>query len=113
MAGSGGIAFSGIASGLDTSALIKSMMTADQAPVDGLVRQRSVLDTRISILGQLRAKMAALQSKVDGLRFQNQVMARSATTDTATGQPSVLSAIATSNAVAGSYKVWADQLATT
>jgi flagellar hook-associated protein 2 len=106
------ISFSGIASGLDTQAIINTMLKVDQARIDGLRGQQKVLDTQISAVGQLRSKILTFQSKLDGLRFQSQLMTRSTSTDTPSGQPIVVGATATSGAQVGSFKVWVDQLAT-
>ncbi|HEY3108777.1 MAG TPA: flagellar filament capping protein FliD [Chloroflexota bacterium] len=112
MAETSPISFSGIASGLDTNAIIGSMLKVDQARIDGLRSQRSVLETQISVVGQLRGKVLGFQSKLDALRFQSQLFTRSAATDTPSGQPTVVGATANSSAQVGSFKVWVDQLAT-
>jgi flagellar hook-associated protein 2 len=106
------ISFSGIASGLDTNAIIGTMLKVDQLRIDGLTNQRKVLETQISVVGQLRAKILGFQSKLDALRFQSQLFTRSASTDTPSGQPTVVGATANSTAQVGSFKVWVDQLAT-
>jgi flagellar hook-associated protein 2 len=107
------ISFSGIASGLDTQAIIATMLKVDQSRIDGLRSQQQVLNTQISAVGQLRSKVSTFQSKLDGLRFQTQLMTRSTSTDTPSGQPTIVGATASSAAQVGSFKVWVDQLATT
>lgn len=108
-----GISFSGLASGLDTSKIIDTMLKLDQTRIDALTTQRSAISTQVSAYGQLSSKLFALQSTIDALRFSSQVLTRSATTDTPSGQPTVVGATATSAASLGSFKVWVDQLATT
>ena len=113
MADSSAISFSGIASGLDTNAIISTMLKVDQSRIDGLTTQRKALETQISVVGQLRAKILSFQSKLDALRFQSQIFTRNTSTDTPSGQASVVNATATSSAQVGTSRSWVDQLATT
>jgi flagellar hook-associated protein 2 len=113
MADVSGISFSGLASGLDTSKIIDTMLKIDQSRIDTMTMRRAAIDTNLSVYGQLNSKLYALQSKLDALRFSSQIMTRGATTDTPSGQPTVVSATADNTAQAGSFKVWVDQLATT
>lgn len=104
-----GIAFSGIASGLNTSQIIEALLTTDRSRIDGLRSQKTAITSRVSAAGTLKSKLSTLISKLEAMRFQNQVMTRAATSSNAIG----VTATATSAAAIGSFKVTVDQLATT
>lgn len=103
-----GIAFTGLASGLDTNALIEAMLKVDQSRVDALKTSQQAISTQVSALGTLKSKMSALDASLQSLRFSSQVLTNQATTDV-TG---VLTATADSTAVGGTFKVTVSQLAT-
>src|SRR5437867_2022657 len=98
---SSGIQFTGLASGLDTNALITAMLKLDQTRVDNLVKQRGAIDSHLSLIGSLQSKLETLNQKMGALRFQSQVLTRNTTTDTPSGQPAVVSATADSTALVG------------
>jgi flagellar hook-associated protein 2 len=103
-----GIAFTGLASGLNSTQIIEALLTTDNGRIAALQAQKTTIATRMSAIGTLKSKLSAVISKAEGLRFQNQVMTRGTTTSNATG----VSATATSQAAIGSFTVTVDQLAT-
>jgi flagellar hook-associated protein 2 len=107
-----GIQFTGLASGLDTNALITAMLKVDQTRIDTLNQRRTTLDAQVSAIGTLRSKLSTLDDKLNALRFQSQVFTRSVTTDTPSGQAPIVSASADSTAQVGSFKLTVIQLAT-
>src|SRR5260221_548496 len=112
MAGTSGIAFTGLSSGLDTAKIVDAMLKIDQTRVDALQTQRAAVTNQVSMFGTLKSKLATMQTAMDALRFQSQLFTRSVTTDTPSGQPAVVNATADSTATIGSFKVTVDQLAT-
>ncbi len=111
-AASSAIQFTGLASGLDTNALITAMLKVDQTRIDTLTQQRATVDAQISAIGTLRSKLNTLDDKLQALRFQTQVFTRSATTDTPSGQAPIVGVSADYTAQLGSFKVTVNQLAT-
>jgi flagellar hook-associated protein 2 len=106
------IQFSGVVSGLDTSAIIQAMLAADQAPITQLQRQSATLSSQQAALNQLSADATALQQAIQALTLQSNVGAKVATTDTPTGSPPIVTATAGSSAANGSFQVTVKQLAT-
>lgn len=106
------IQFSGVVSGLDTSAIIQAMLAADQAPITQLQRQSATLGSQQSALSQLSADAAALQQAIQALTLQSNVGAKIATTDSPSGSPAIVTATAGSGAANGSFQVTVKQLAT-
>lgn len=105
------LALGGLSSGLDTQALIDRLIAIEGAQLSPLRSRASVLDRRISALGDLRDLARALASQLDTLTG-GAVRARSAATDTPSGTLAYLLASASSDALPGSFKVLIDQLAT-
>lgn len=102
-----GIQFTGLASGLDTKALIDAMLRADQSRLDALKTRQTAATNQVSAIGTLKSKFAALDAKLQALRFASQILTNKAVTDV-TGP---LTASADSTAVAGSFKVTISRLA--
>jgi flagellar hook-associated protein 2 len=103
-----GVAFNGIASGLDSAGIIEALLTVDKGRITALQRQKTTISSRVSSIGTVKSKLSTLVSKLEGLRFQNQVMARTATSSNS----AAVSASATSDAALGTFDVTVDQLAT-
>lgn len=107
-----GISFSGLSSGMDTAGIINTLLKVDQVRIDALQFNRSSIDRQVSAVGTLKSKLSTLQTKLEAFRFQSQVLLRSATTDTPSGQAPSVTATADSTAAVGSFKVTVDWLAT-
>src|SRR5205809_5324752 len=104
MAETAGISFSGLASGLDTSKIVDTLLKVDQARIDSLTQQRAAIDTQVSAVGTFKSKLQTLQTSLDALRFQSQLLTHSFSTDAGTGQAAAVTGSADSTAVAGSFK---------
>ncbi len=61
------ISFSGLASGIDTSSIISSLVTAEQAPITQLQTQEDTYNTALSSWQQLNANLSSLQSAASSL----------------------------------------------
>jgi flagellar hook-associated protein 2 len=103
----GGISFSGIASGLDTSALISALVAAERRPLDVLQVKKLNFQDRLEAFDDLNSRLLKLQDelkKFDGtsefLEFQ-----------TSLSEEDFLRATSTGSAAPGSYDIVVSQLA--
>ncbi len=102
------VAFTGLASGLNSGQLIDAMLSVQTARVDALKARKTSITSRVSTVGTLRSKLNTLISRLEALRFQSQIMTRTVTSSNA----EAVSATADNNAVVGPFDVTVDQLAT-
>ncbi|MCC6174438.1 MAG: flagellar filament capping protein FliD [Chloroflexi bacterium] len=102
----------GLSSGLDTKSIIDQLMSIERQPLLQLQKQQSDLNTRAKAVGSLKSYMAGLQTVLKNLADRSTINAKSATTDTPSTMPAVLTATASADAVNGSFKVTVSQLAT-
>jgi flagellar hook-associated protein 2 len=72
--------FSGLASGIDSAALIKSMMTIANQPVARLQAKQSVNNSMSKKFTDIKAKMVALQSAAKALDTRSEALVNKATT---------------------------------
>lgn len=106
--GTGLIQAMGIGSGLDIQSLVSQLVAAERAPVETrLTRQASDVATRVSALGSLKGALSVFQGALEPLQSVDEFLARSATS----GDETVFTVSAESDAVAGSYAVEVRQLA--
>ena len=98
----------GIGSGMDIDAMVKAISTAEQAPkASQLKRVEAKATTQLTSLGQLKGAISNFQTALSTLNSPSSFLARKATSsDTA-----VVSATASQSAVAGSYKIEVEKLA--
>src|SRR6476661_5666410 len=108
MATTSGVSFTGLASGLDTNALVDAMLKTDQSRVDLMKSNQATISAEVSAIGTLKSKMSAVDSSMQALRFASQILTNKATTDVS----GIVSATADSTAVNGTFKVTVNQLAT-
>lgn len=106
------IQFNGVVSGLNTGAIIQAMLAADQAPITQLQAQSATLTTQQAALNQLSTDVSNLYAAIQALTLQSNVGAKTATTDTPSGTPAIVSATAGPGAADGSFQVTVKQLAT-
>jgi flagellar hook-associated protein 2 len=98
----------GVGSGLDVATLVDQLVAARKAPRQNQITdQANSANTQLSALGQISAALSALQSAMASISDGSAFTAHSVTS----GDADVLSATATGNAVAGSYKIEVTQLA--
>ncbi|WP_400162326.1 flagellar filament capping protein FliD [Brevibacillus sp. TJ4] len=63
------IRFAGMASGLDTEAMVKEMMNARREPVNRLIRQKQSLEWKREAYREMNTLLLDLRTSVDSLRF--------------------------------------------
>jgi flagellar hook-associated protein 2 len=74
-----GITFTGLASGLDTGALIDQLVAAEKIPADTLTSRQSDLSTQKSIVSTLSSQLAALGAAARGMDLASELSPRVAT----------------------------------
>lgn len=99
----------GTTTGLDVNALVTGLMKIERAPVDKLTAKETSYQAKLTALGQIKSKMATLQSAATNLGSSS---TSSLAKFTATASDSsVFSATAASTAVAGTYSLAVTNLA--
>lgn len=97
----------GIGSGLDLTTLLSNLTTAESQPLVAMQSQQTSYVAKLSAYGTVQSALSTLQTAAKSLSNTAMFQASKATIGTA----GVLSASATSSAVAGSYAVNVTQLA--
>jgi len=96
----------GLASGIDTDAIVKGLMQAARAPVDHLYQQRQVLEWQQQDYREINKALLAFRERVFDMRLQSTYLARQASSDSDAVQVK-----ATANAVPGVYELGIRRLA--
>jgi flagellar hook-associated protein 2 len=100
---------SGIASGLDTNALVQDLTATDQAQITDLQNQVGTLSSQQSAFQTIQSDLATLQSDIANLaQGQNGVFD---TQNVTSSNPALVTAAATSSAVPGTYSLTVNTLA--
>jgi len=102
-----GIGVGGLMSGLDTESIITQMMQLERRPILLLQRKEAGIQARISALGSVKSGLSGLQTATQTLKSTSGYGAMKATS----GNNAVLTATASSTAVAGKYQVEVTSLA--
>lgn len=98
----------GIGSGMDIDAVVKAMVSAEQAPKQSqLSKLESRTTTQLTTLGQLKGAISSFQSALVALNSPSQFLARTASSSDA----KVLGATASQSAPSGVYQLSVTQLA--
>lgn len=98
----------GIGSGIDIDSIVTALVNAEKAPkTQQLDRLEKATTSRFSALGTLKGSLSSLQTAIQGLNKASIFEARTASTTNS----GVLTAKATSSAVAGKYSIQVEQLA--
>jgi flagellar hook-associated protein 2 len=97
----------GLMSGIDYNDMITKIMDLERQPVTRMQSQQADYNKKISVYGDLSAKLAALKTAAEGLKTTANFYARKA----APGDETVLDAAASSSAAAGNYTVTVTTLA--
>ena len=105
----GELRFSGLSSGIDTTALVKQLMTIESRRLGTFKVSQMNFEKQTSALNELRNKINALKSAAAGLSNINTMQIYSATTS----NKDILTANAASTATTGSHSVAINQLAST
>jgi len=97
----------GIGSGLDTAGIVSKLMAIEATPLNQLTKNQDSFQTKITAYGQIQSNLSQFQSSVLGLSNINALKTVTATSS----DSSIVSATATSGAVAGNYAITVNQLA--
>src|ERR1041384_1327704 len=100
------VTFSGLSSGLDTSALVKQLVAAERAPADVVASRQSDISSHKSIVSSLSSALAALGTAARGMDIASELQPR-----TATSSDSHVTVAASSGAAATVHEVVVRQLA--
>jgi len=101
------IRLTGMASGLDTDALIKQMMQAKRMPIDKMKQQQTKLSWQRDQYREMNTLMSQLRDVANNIRFASTVNAKKVTTNNA-----AVTATATAGTAVGSYSLTVNQVAT-
>jgi flagellar hook-associated protein 2 len=104
----GGISFGGLASGLDTGAIIDALLRVEQLPIAQLEQKKSGEQTKISLLGTLEGYLRDLKSSAKGLATAKDFLDFTVTAEL----EGFATFSASGNAVAGAHTLEVDSLAT-
>jgi flagellar hook-associated protein 2 len=102
----------GLVSGLDTQSIISQLMALEQKPITLLQNQVATEQSKAEAVSAIKTQVAGVQSALSALLRPSTVNAKTATTDTPSTLPQVVSATANADAVNGSFQVTVTQLAT-
>jgi flagellar hook-associated protein 2 len=91
----------GLASGVDSGAIIDALVAARRVPITSLQNSRSQVETKISKLGTVTSKLATLKTSLSAIGSRNDILALTANSSNA----DVLSAKADSTAASASYAI--------
>src|SRR5471032_867472 len=95
----------GLASGLDTNAIVDALAKVESLPIDAIKAQETAMNAQISTLGDLASKLAALGTAATSLGTTGPVALTTQSSNTS------FSAIASTGAIAGDYDVQVSTLA--
>lgn len=113
MATSNPLQLTGLASNIDTGALVAQLMQVEQRPLDLLKSQQLSVEQRKSVLAEITSRLSSLTSKFQSLTAASTLNTKLVTTDAASTTTAQATVVATSEAANSSFKIWVDQLATT
>ncbi|MCL6636639.1 MAG: flagellar filament capping protein FliD [Alicyclobacillus sp.] len=102
-----GSGLSGLASGINTDAMVTAMVQAAQVPLVQLLQQRQILQWQEMRYQQVNVSLSTLQQSVSNLQLQSTFLAHTASSS----NPSVVTATASTLAPAGTFNVTIQQLA--
>jgi flagellar hook-associated protein 2 len=103
-----GLNFTGLASGIDTNAIVTALMAVERRPVDVLQRRADLAGARLTGLAAMRAKLDALRGAEQALRGAGVFTPRPVATSSDGAR---VAATATATAVKGSFAVTVEALA--
>jgi flagellar hook-associated protein 2 len=72
------VTFAGLASGIDTSALVTQLVNAERAPANAIANHQADINSQKSIVGKLSAALASLGTAVKALSLPTQTQPRTA-----------------------------------
>jgi len=101
------VSVGGLVSGINYDEMISKIIAADSQPITMMQSRQADYNKRISVYGELSAKLAALKTAADGLRTASSFYSKMASSSDAT----VFDATAGSSASAGNYSITVTTLA--
>lgn len=101
------ISVGGLASGLDTDAIVSQLVQLERRPLAKLQEREANAQVELTAYGSLRGLLSDLKSAIAGLQSAKDLTQFTA----ASGDTSVFTASASSTAPLGSYNVTVEQLA--
>jgi flagellar hook-associated protein 2 len=101
------ITSAGLGSGLDVNGILKQLMAVESQPLTALDRKESVYQAKLSAYGSLKGAVSSFQVAMRGLSSLSKFQVIKATS----GDGTIYTASAATNAVPGSYAVEVQQLA--
>ncbi len=102
----------GLISGLSTNDIISKMMSVEQQPLIALQNQLSQEQQRADALRDVNTRLSSLLSSIQKLTLSTTINAKTVTTDTPSGSPTLVTATASPNATVGSFSLLINSLAT-
>jgi flagellar hook-associated protein 2 len=96
---SAGISFGGLASGLDTKAIISALVAVEERPIRALQSKKTSINKQKSLYGDLRGLLDKLSTAAKALKTTNDFLAMKAKSD----DENVMTATASSTAIPGTY----------
>ncbi len=102
------VSFSGLASGLDTASIVAQLVAIKRQPIVRLQERKSLFESQIAALGELKSKLLALQNAAQDLDTSTEFAALQASSS----HEDLLTVTASSAAAAGTYEITVDTLAT-
>jgi flagellar hook-associated protein 2 len=94
-----GISFGGLASGLDTKAIIQALVAIERRPIAALEQKKTSLGKQKSLFGDLRGLLGKLETAAKALKTTSDFLVRKASSD----KEEIVTASAGSAASAGTY----------
>ena len=104
----GTITSAGLGSGIDVESLITKLMSIERQPISKLQAKDKSYDTKLSAFGTLKSQLSSLQTAAESISTKSTYAVYAATI----ANTAVASAVAGSNAKAGSYQLEVNALAT-
>ena len=104
---SAGISFGGLASGLDTKAIITALVAVERRPINALEGKKTSFNRQKTLFGDLGGLLDKLTTAAKALKTTTDFLSFKATSD----DESVLKATASNTAVPGTYTARVEQLA--
>lgn len=96
-----GISFGGLASGLDTKAIIQALVAIERRPIAALEQKKTSLGKQKSLFGDLRGLLGKLETTAKALKTTSDFLVRKASSD----KEEIVTASAGSAASAGTYNL--------
>lgn len=101
------IRIGGLATGMDTDALVQQLMQAKRIPIDKMFQQKTLLEWKRDDYREMNTLMSSFRTELDKLRFDSTLMKKTASTS----NEMYVSATPNSSTVNGNYTMQVKQVA--